>query len=152
MFRTHMFLGIISAIGLIVAFSPALASAQHLDRIEVRRNIRHLCQRTDDLQDRLEGWIEEHGHHEERMRQAIELNHQIDTFETNLLTLRLAVIQHQEPWDVRDQAKAVIDSGRELHHAIERADYLPGEVTADWKDMHDIINTLADEYHLDAMR
>lgn len=152
MLRTHTFFGIISAIGLIVAFSPALASAEHLDRVEVRRNVRHLSQRTDDLQDRVEGWIEEHGHHEERMHQAIDLNHQIDDFETNLLTLRLAVIQHDEPWDARDQAKAMIDSARELHRAIEHASYLPGDVTADWHEMHDIVNTIAEEYHLDPLR
>ncbi|HEX4124888.1 MAG TPA: hypothetical protein VHY37_09210 [Tepidisphaeraceae bacterium] len=144
--------GLLSAIGLIVVFSPALASAQHLDRVETRRNIRYLCQRTDDFQDRLEGWIEEHGHREERMHQAIELNHQLDAFETSLLTLRLALIQHDEPWDARDQAKAMIDSARELHRAIEHAAYLPPEVTADWKQMHDLINTVATQFHLQPLQ
>jgi len=121
--------------------------AQHLDRHETRRIVRRLEERSDVMQDRIDDWIDQR--RDERRRMAEDLNRHLDHFESAVINLRSAVLSHDEPWDVRDEARAVLDAAVELHHALDRADYLPREIWRDWDGLRIQANLLARLWRLE---
>jgi hemerythrin-like domain-containing protein len=135
------------AAALVVMVCSSSVFADHLDRHVTRRLVRHLEERSDVLQDRVDDWID--ARLDERTRMAEDLNHHLDHFENTLITLRSSVLSHDEPWDVRDDARAVRDAAAELHHALDRAVYLPHDVWRDWEALRVQVNELARLWHLD---
>jgi hypothetical protein len=80
---------------------------------------------------------------------AEELNRHLDHFDDAVAHLRSAILAHDDPWDVRDEAREVIESAAKLRDALEHADYLPKDAWRDWANLRDRCNDLAHIYHLE---
>jgi hypothetical protein len=140
--------GLASLASLVIFVSSSRVFAQeHVDRWEARRIARHVSERSDALQDDIEQWISERP--DERRHLAEELNHRFDHLDDAIATLRQQLAQHDEPWDVRDQAREVLDAGRSLHEALESAIWLPHEVRHGWDDLRGALDDLAGRFHLE---
>jgi len=135
------------ALSAVATFADHDHDREHLDRHETRRLVRRLDEQSNVLQDRIDDWIDERG--KERTHLAEELNHRLDHFENAVIALRSGVLSHDDPWDIRDNAKAVIDAAIDLHAGLEHADYLPRESWREWDGLRGHVNDLARLYHLE---
>jgi hypothetical protein len=136
-------------IALVAAFLPltvwsAPPDREHLDRPEMRRIVRKIEEKTDELQDHVDEWI---GARPERARQVNEFNQVTERFETDLSNFKIQLINHDEPWDLRDQAERMIGSAQEVGRVISHGQFSP-EMRRSWDDMRDQVNELARRYHL----
>jgi hypothetical protein len=128
------------------AFSTP-ARAEHLDRRETRRFARHIEERADELFDRIDDWIDER--RDERWDRIHDLVPHIDRFEIALDDFKSQLLQHDEPWELRDQAEQVIRAGDALGRRLEQSGYLPEDVRAHWHDVHESLRDFAHHYHID---
>ncbi|HUB24879.1 MAG TPA: hypothetical protein VL992_05570 [Tepidisphaeraceae bacterium] len=128
------------------AFS-APAQAQHLDRWETRRFARHIEERSDELFDRIDDWIAER--HDERWARVQDLYPHIDRFVIALDDYKSQLLQHDDPWEVRDQAEAVVRAGDALGRHLQEAGYLPPDLRDHWHDVHEALRDFAHQYHID---
>jgi hypothetical protein len=115
--------------------------ADHLDRVETRKVVRQLEERSDALQDQIESWINDRrGEREHRGAPILEA---ADHLDQAIAQFKLDLHGHDEPWDVRDSAQKVIDAAGELGRTVEH-----GELRSEWEPMRDAANALARHYHL----
>jgi hypothetical protein len=121
------------------------AFADHLDRWETRRIVRHLEEKNDVLQDRIADWVAER--RDEREHQAEQLLRDAEHFDQNLAQFKIDLYHHEEPWELRDNARNIIDVAADFGHSVERGDW-HGEMRHEWEDMRDSVNELARQYHL----
>jgi hypothetical protein len=126
---------------MIVLFSSATVFADHLDRVETRRLVRQMEERSDALQDQIENWVNDR--RAERERRGAPILDAADHLDQALAQFKMDLHGHDEPWDVRENAKKVIDAAAELGHTIEH-----GELRPEWEPMRDAANALARQYHL----
>jgi hypothetical protein len=148
-FRGLVGLASLASLVIFVSSSSSFAQEEHLDRHETRRIVRRVQERSDALQDRIDDWIDERP--DERRHLAEELYHRFDRLDNAILTLRQQLIDHDNPWDLRDQARAVIDASRDVHEALDSADWMPHEVRHSWEDLRMEVNNLAAHYHLEPL-
>jgi hypothetical protein len=126
--------------------TAAVAPAEHLERRETRRIIRGVEEASMTLFDRIDDWTEQRW--DERYHQLDELDGRINDFQTAVNSFTSQLRTHEEPWDVRDGAKAIVDASTELGRSINHADYLPRELRRDWEGLRDRVDELANHFHL----
>ena len=145
MFRIRHLTGyaLIASMALLAATVPAFAD--HLDRWETRRIVRHLEEKNDLLQDHLADWVAER--RDAREHVAEEMIRNAEHFDQNLAQFKIDLYHHEEPWELRDNARNIIDTAADFGHSIERGEW-HGELRQQWEDMRDSVNELARQYHL----
>jgi hypothetical protein len=121
------------------------AFADHLDGRETRQMVRHLEEKNDVLQDRIADWVSQG--RDERERRAEQLLHDAEHFDQNLAQFKIDLYHHEEPWELRDNARNIIDVASDFGHSIERGDW-HGEMSREWESMRDSVNELARQFHL----
>lgn len=147
-FRGLAALASLASLMIFVSSNSVLAQEEHhLDRHEMRRVVRRLAERSDALQDSIDDWVDERP--DERRDRAIELYHRLDHLDSAIFELRTKLIDSDEPWALRDQARAVIDAARGVHETLDAAEWMPRELRHGWEDLRVEVNHLAEHYHLE---
>jgi hypothetical protein len=144
MFQHRNVIGFVVATAIVMAFSSSMALADHLDKHETGRIIRQVAERSDALQDRIESWVSDHhnNHHaDELIRRADALTDAVTEFRSQLRT-------HDEPWDLRDQARDIVNAATELGKVIEHGEY-HDDLRHEWDATHDAVDALAQHFHID---
>ena len=137
----RIFAGSSFVAAMVVLFTSNVAFADHLDRVETRRVIRHMEERSDALQDQIESWVNDR--RAEREHRGAPILDAADHLDQAIAQFKLELHNHDEPWDVRDKAQKVIDAAGDLGRTIEH-----GELRSEWEPMRDAANALARHYHL----
>jgi hypothetical protein len=126
---------------MVVFFSSNVAFADHLDRVETRRVVRQMEERSDALQDQIESWVNDR--RAEREHRGAPILDAADHLDQAIAQFKLDLHSHDEPWDVRDSAQKVIDAAAELGRTVEH-----GELRSEWEPMRDAANAMARHYRL----
>jgi hypothetical protein len=150
--RKYSILAALAAILSLIASTPSVRADRdyrddhvHLDYWETRQVVRHLEEHNDTLQDRIYDWLSQR--RDEREHRADDLLRALDHFDQNLAQFKLDLYHHQDPWDLRDNAQNIVDTARDLGHAIERNEW-HDEFHHEWEQTRDDANDLARRFHL----
>jgi hypothetical protein len=117
----------------------------HLDLWDARRNVRKLEEKNDILQDHLADWISQR--RDDREHHAADMIRYAEHIDQNLAQLKIDLYHHQEPWELRDNTRDVIDITADFGHSIARGDW-HDEFQHEWEDMRDSANELARQFHI----
>jgi hypothetical protein len=145
MFSARVIAGSIVVALMATLFSSSPALADHLDALRMRQVVRQVEEKNDVLQDRIADWAGEH--HDHHDRHGDDLQREADHFDQNLAQFKLDLYHHQEPWDLRDNARNIIDTAADMGHVIEQNDW-HGQFRHEWEDLRDSLNELARQFHL----
>ena len=129
----------------VILFSSTAAFADHLDRVETKRIVRQLEERSDAVQDRIDSWISLR--REEREHRAEGLVSSAENFDQMVAQFKLDLYKHDEPWDLRDNAQKIIDAATEFGRTVEHSE-LHDDLRGEWEQMRESANALARHYHL----
>ena len=145
MIRTGQVAGsLLALIGLLSLSSTAMA--QHLDKHETRALVRHLQERSDEFQDKIDDWIAARA--EERGREFGDLTHQhVNDLQNSIDDLKVHLREHDNPWDLRDEVRHVIDNAREVNRALVHTPWY-GDLREAWEPVRDAVDHLAEHYQL----
>ena len=102
---------------MVFLFAAPTVLADHLDRFETKRLVRHIEERTDELQDRIDDWVVDR--RDERIHRTEELYRRMNRFAAAVDDLKGQLRDRDEPWDLREQAHNVLDRAVELGTVIE---------------------------------
>jgi hypothetical protein len=130
---------------MMMLFSTVPALADHLDRLETRSIVRHLEEKNDVLQDRIADWVAQRPDEREHRAEAMLRN--AEHFDQNLAQFKIDLYHHEEPWDLRDNARNIIDTAADFGHSIEQGEW-HDQIRHEWEDMRDSANELARQFHL----
>src|SRR5271169_5416459 len=149
MIHARRIAGSLLTIASLLAWSSS-AMAEHLDRHETRRILRRLEERSDESQDRMDDWVDER--HDERFRlYDFDVRAHVDAFQYALDDLKDQLRDREDPWEVRDQARTLIDRAGELNRSLLHSDFY-SEVRHEWEAVRVHVNTLARHYQLPELR
>ena len=117
----------------------------HMDKWQTLRAIRHVEEANDQMEDAIDDWAGPRG--DQVRHQQADLFQHLDQFGDDLSALKTEVKQQDDPWQTRDHVQSLMDEAQRLGHFIVRSE-LPRPVKAQWHNVRDGMDALAQQYHL----
>ncbi len=120
-------------------------AAYHLDKQETRRILRHIEERNDELEDRVDTWMVER--RAERDPRVEELERATDHLEDELTAFKDGLRSHDEPWDLRNEAQELLNASADVGRAVEHGEF-HRDLAEEWEQIRERSNELARHYQL----
>jgi hypothetical protein len=74
--------------------------------------------------------------------------HSAQQLDEQIAQLKIDLYHHDEPWELRDNVRHLIDSAMDLRHSMERGEW-SRDLLHQWRALREEVNALARQYHLD---